>query len=994
MASTWEDNIARSEPSIIVWAEIKGVGDKQGLWRFSDSEGWSLGTGEGTWKPYLIELPDILGEKAPFLIGGAVKSDGGVSLNIADIDGEVTDMMAAVDRGRISKLSAAVTDSATSFTVPDGTAFTVDGTYWIGSEAIVVEAIVSNTLTVARGQLGTAGRAHIIGAPLFARPQYMQHRELTLYVAPLDGSENAKQVVGVYTIESLPYDDTHASLIVSAGSRDPYLARRVPRLPEETRVSLVLIQGESRQGRAPDDYSSVTVADRLLRPLSSAVTQEAGSASLPQVILGSPNSDELLAFLWSDSLPGMRTQAWQGTGDYRGRGHAGSVRDDLPEVGTVMRRVMSVANGDFAYGTGTDRSTGWTAVGKDAGGWIEVLLCILLSPATEGETATNFDASSSTWSGRNWSGLVPGYGCGVPYTIIDFDSFQRVAADPAGLNFPVPNFTIGREIRLMSEIVDELLQPSGCFLMWERGQITLVAPTLIAAGDTPSYAVNDGTVLMKGSLPSIRLSQVAGDLTEVRVTFSPQERELVQSWADRSALFDPLDYYEIPGVTLDITSPGSSDAQRETLTALAQRHLSRGYRPRLQADVELPLSFWAALIGDYVTVDVTGVADYAGNRDLSGDGLVQESELSLDNGAYFRARLLVSPSLAVGKVSPAALITAVSGDTATVVCNLFTDTDGETNLPNGDGVAFTAGDVVRQVDASGVDTGGGTQIVVDSGEIESLTFTNALQVNGAGTTTTVPPSATAQLQVHVYGTNTSISDASTSVTYGGVSASSENYNVHRFGVSSTRGWQYCYVWTAADVATRSGNSLAVTSGLTDVMYLIRWIDGDLNTAPGGTELRRGQFAGPSWAGSTGFVLTASDASSLFEGALWLGGFMTEGPNSVAYTEGQKTPDGPFYPAGSTYKVETAYALKAGTNPDRIDATASGDTGNSTDQGNTIGVIFDRNSDSTGSGCFIELDGDFSGSLAADDFLIYADSDEDAAQQSASYVTFDDDWVFG
>ena len=85
------------------------------------------------------------------------------------------------------------------------------------------------------------------------------------------------------------------------------------------------------------------------------------------------------------------------------------------------------------------------------------------------------------------------------------------------------------------------------------------------------------------------------------------------------------------------------------------------------------------------------------------DGLVTQAEFE-SFGTRFRAY----------RVAPAAIVTSVSTNTATVETNRYTSNDGD---PAQDCLAFEVGDVVRLINLDGTSAGGTTQIVlsIDSG---------------------------------------------------------------------------------------------------------------------------------------------------------------------------------------------------------------------------------------------------------------------------------------
>ncbi|MEO1170782.1 MAG: hypothetical protein AAFX94_01860 [Myxococcota bacterium] len=979
--TTWDANLDRRQRGWLVWATVQSVGDAQGLWRFSDVEGWSLAAGEGTWKPYLSEFPDLLSERVPFFEGGAVASGAGIDLAIVDGRGELTDLLQP-DSGPSAQLTTAITDADTTLGLTELPAGVSDGELlWLGSEVVRVESQTAGppaSVTVTRAQLGTVGTAHRAGVELFARPRLLESREIKVYLAPLNAtSDSEARLVGSYVLEDVALDDSHATWLLSGGARDQFLDRRCPRAARTVTVT----RSTPARGASPGFLDVGAEGPN---------EEDFGGTGEVRVVLGHPESDELT--VWRN----IRGLHFLYDADNGGRAHAGTAQDELPQVGREMRRVLSVANGDFRATLATTATAARTSPAFVAvSSWVEVLLCVLLSPALEDEPATNYDPTGTNWAGRNFSGLLPGYGVGVPWAEVDFDSFQRVAVSTA--SFPVPWFVLGPESASFSDVVSGLLSFAGAFLVRSRGQLRLVAPEVSLIGASPEFSIDRSTLHVRpgAKLPAVQTKRTRLPNTEIAFKLGPQEVERSVALGDLPEIFDPRDLYIFEGKPRVVEAP-FLDPAGVTWADQGVRYLRRLVTSRTELQCDLDATFIDMALGESAAIDLPGVPNFRGQRGLVGNGQLAELEVTADErrGVYAKAKVFVAPPFQVGRISASGDIIAVDGNRATIECNTYTASDAPAGLPSTDSASFRVGDVVRQVDAAGTDTGGGTQIVTAAGELVALSFTPAQQVNGAGSVITAPPSATAYLQVHVFGTNETLSDATTSAAYGGVSPTLTDQNLHRFAFGPTRGYQYSYLWAAADIAGASGNTLTVISGLADVMTLIRWVDGDLNTTPGLITTGGASKGGPSWSGQNGFVLTASNPGVLREGALWLGAFMAEGPFTMTYTEGQKTTDGPFFPAGATYVVETAFALKLGTNPDRIDGTGSGDTGNFGDQGNTGGLVYDRNTDVTGAGCFVVLDGDFAGNLAVGNTLIYADHGEAAAQQTDAYVFTDQGWVFG
>lgn len=648
--TTWAEHLARRDRQWLLWVTVESLGDGDGLWRLSSAAGWTLGEAEGTWCPWLVQLPDILSVRVPFFEGGAIESQSGIELEVVDVEGRLTDLL-QLERPASCRLTSSLS--------PGGTVLSVDALpaefaaltlangdmLWLGSEAvrIVSRGTSPDVITVTRGELGTVATEHLVGSGVHVRPRWLEGRELRAYMAPLDGAESEAQLVGVYTLADLSLDEAHASWSLGADAREPYLDRQIPRAPIEA-----VVRGS---GEAGDTFAVVAEASRAEVKLGGGGT----------VVYGSTDLDELLAY--SQYGP----TALRAAPYLHGRQHAESPRDDLPAFGARLVRVLTVANGDFRATNQANRNQprnntpSWPVVDT----WVEVMLCIMLSPVVPGDAATNYDPSTGTtgWQRRNWSGLPSGYGSAIPWQDVNFESFERVAASSA--NFRIPYFQLGPEPQTLSEVLTPLLRVAGAFLVRERGQLRLVAPELPLAGDAPTYSVDTSTVLRRPgqSVPALQTSRTRTQVTEVRLTVGPEGREVVQSWADAPRLFDPRDLFVLDGRSLKLEAPFLDPADESTSRRLAFRHLVRGYRPLEQLDAELDAQLADWSLGESCAVDLPGVPDFIGRRGLVGVGQLGEVELTAirGRGVWLVATIYVQPAARVGRISASADVTAVAG---------------------------------------------------------------------------------------------------------------------------------------------------------------------------------------------------------------------------------------------------------------------------------------------------------------------------------------------
>lgn len=690
---SWSANLARRDREFLIYATIQGIGDGNGLWRFSTETGWDLTSGQGTWKPYLTEFPDILSEQVPFFEGGAIESNAGVELSIVDKDEELTNLLGP-DFGASSFTSSPIDSSQTSFSVdilpPEFASLELANgdMLWLGSEAVEIVSRASGppaTITVVRGRLGTVPVAHDRGTAIFIKPRVIEMREIRVYLAPITGSESDTRLVGVYTVEDFGLSDTHASWLFSGPAREPYLSRRCPRDPLTARVALSF---ETENN--PDSF------------FLQVTTDEAKPA---EVVLG---GGQFQTFMNPDDKEILRLLALGRVGLSAGaqatRSHAGTELEELPKPGTTLRRVLSVANEDFrATSVAQATSTRTSANFQPVTSWVEVLLCVMTSPPLVSGTATNYNTSGTGWDGRNFSGLPTGYGIGVPWQDINFDSFQQVALSEA--NFDIPFFVLGQEIQTFSDVFDPILKAAGAFLVREKGEIRLVAPELPLSGNTPTFTINADTVLMRDKTqPAINTKRTNIRASEMNFKLGPQQTQTrAISLGDIPRLFDPEDLFLLDGRSVDIEAP-FLDPDSLTYRDIGIRQLRRLYTNFIELDLDLEGSFFDMALGDNATVDLPGVPNFRGVRGLQGIGQLAELEVvaEKERSLKCRVKVYVQPTANVGKIGPAADITGVTGNVCTVAANTYTATDAPSPLPTNDALAFTVGDVVKLVNASGV----------------------------------------------------------------------------------------------------------------------------------------------------------------------------------------------------------------------------------------------------------------------------------------------------
>lgn len=674
----------------MVYATIQGVGDSDGLWRFSSAVAWTLTAGQGSWRPWLASMPDILSQRVPYVDGGVVRDSGSLTLELVDVGEALTETL-RFDRGAAAYLAADVTSSATTMTLDAGAAsvgIAVGDVVYLGSEAVEVSAISTSTLTVSRGELDTTGRAHVTGAPVYRSPPFLRRREVRLYLAPIDGAESDARLVGLYEVDDLAWSEDLTRWVLRASIAQGYLDRVVPRAPLDPglqmRITPAGLTGYLRGVRAWQQDSSARV---MAVDGEEVLEVETGSRVL--------------------------------------RAQYGTTEDDID--GVTEFRVVLVGAVDFRFqeagSTSTDRTdNNWVASDH----WVDILLCLLLSPALESGGADNYNGSGSGLEGRNYSGLPAGYGLGVPRTLIDWGSFE---SSRAALDLRLPFFVLGPTAEPFREVVDPVLQAAGAFLAQEGGLIRLVVPELPTEADTASVAIDQNVMLARpDGLPRMSVRRPVDDLlTTIRYTLGPQGRDRTITWAeDFARLFNPDDLLELDGKTLELDVPGADPSAEGPWLRLGLRRLWLAYRPSLEVELELDVGeAWDWALAENASVDLPAVVDLAaGVRGLTGTAQLVEREPRLDTvrGVSLLVRARVQPSIRLGNISPAADVTSVAGAVATCAPNRYTSANAPSPLPTSDAGSFVVNDVVQLMGADGVPLASAATETVDGVSGNNLTL--------------------------------------------------------------------------------------------------------------------------------------------------------------------------------------------------------------------------------------------------------------------------------
>jgi hypothetical protein len=711
--TTWEENLARTDRSWLVYATIQGIGDSAGLWRFANTTGWTLTAGQGTWKPYLREPPSLLSTRVPYVNGGVTEDEGGVLLSVVDIGEQLTQLL-RVDAPAVAQLTTNETANATLLNVTSGHGFSDGDIVWLGSEAVTVTNAAASVLTVTRASLGTAATPHAAGSAVYAHPNVLRNREVRVYLAPADGDEDGSRLVGVYTLDSVSFNDEHTTWQFEGGLREPYLDRRCPRAPYTFEADRVLWtnneQREGFRGWYVEDLSDLDTLPLFADPLfrTADVVKADGD-------YGSEVRRLVVSFLG----PGFKIVSV--------RGVAGSEEEDA-EPGTHAV-VMSVPNGDFRISTNPGSTAGRTTSWTPSDHVVDILLCILTSSAIP-EDGLQFVNIFDDPADLNASGLPVGYGIGVPVDRIDLASFLDVRQRMPDAR--LPNFVLGPESQTFRKVATEqLLEPFGIILTNESGKLVLRLPRLPTNDEAGEVTVNTSNVLARSAgrnnyQPRVEISRDLSNVaTSVKYTLGRVERDLTVGWADFPRLFDPLDLYEFEGESAEVNVPGADPNRDKVFRDTAKRKLWQTFRPPTLLKMDVDASLWEWRLTTKADVTIPGVVNptsgVRGFVNASAQLVEREEVMSLERGVHLAVTAHLTPSLRAGRISASADVVSFDGEGPVVVQvepNRYTAPDA-VGLPTNDAEAFAVDDVVRLVDSAGNDIGGTTQVVtaVGSGEL-------------------------------------------------------------------------------------------------------------------------------------------------------------------------------------------------------------------------------------------------------------------------------------
>lgn len=400
------------------------------------------------YRPYLTQPIDILAQEAPEF--GGIPSIGSVEIEILDF----MDMMTGI-QGNLPAAAAGIAedidDDDTSFDVDDGSVFSAGDQIHLGAEALVVDSVSTNTLTVQRAQFGTDARSHKTGENVYSVSPFIIGRRATVYLLPIKASSwDEKELIGEFVVSDPEFVDFNVWRF-HCRSQLRYLNRYWPKEVqqwevladvEDTAIKLAPLSGASKGLEGSSDvYTFRTKRKEVIR-----VSGDTGGA---MEIQGRAMNDTDFAEI--------------------------KAGDKLTRIITMNHIEGGVSDASYSPGTGP-----YAPVSNPGGSatlriqhFVDLILSVMVSQDDlDGQYGENYNSSYG-----NWSLLPAGFGLGIPHTKIDWPSWLDLKERTT--DHYVRFWDIGEKRITFSEWVsEEFLEPIGAFVTIKNGKIGVELPRM------------------------------------------------------------------------------------------------------------------------------------------------------------------------------------------------------------------------------------------------------------------------------------------------------------------------------------------------------------------------------------------------------------------------------------------------------------------------------------------------------------------------------------
>lgn len=690
--------------------------DSDGRTRFCTQIPDYAETSTGAWLSTLIGDPDLLGEM-PDPLGGTAGDDGSIEFAILDKDDYLTDLIRP-ESFPITAIDGDHTASDTTIDVVDATGISDTDLMFVGSEVFWVDSIASNTVTVDRAHLGTDAVSHDDGDAVFLYNTYLVGRRCTLKIVPRnadDSGEETEEVAGVVT--RWAWDPLCNFWRFSVSTQSKHLDRVAPLEPRSIRVFLNAGEDSEARGYDPTErhYNTLIInsedknlADEWQLWPGNSVNFLYFQTSRGEVV-GSEYAHDATVILSSRALVGTRKSSI-------------SAGDRLTQVFIADTRY---GEGDFRFSPGPTPSDT-----RSSGTWTQTAhfcdICRIIMTSSSGDDDDLDITNNYISASGNFASLPPGFGLGIPSNsssnLIDHASWADVKARTLDVLFP--NFVYGYEpVPFLELVSDNFLKPLGAYIIYRSGEARIVLPRIPLIGFS-NITLGPAALLKKSVAPGLyepRINSLEMDVGRqngsVIYELGPQKKPITVKSGTFQGTFGQRGYYGTSDKPIKVPVPGADADAEDLWIRLAESRLFRRHRPRMTIDADFDFgAAYGSDVGDVASITMDEIPDLNGGRGVSGlRAEIEEREPVLKRDEIF-VRLKMrgyGTGLNVGRIAPAAIITGVAGNVATVAANRFTKTDATGGLPNTDASAFTVDDVVNLVNLDGTDASSGTQIITN-----------------------------------------------------------------------------------------------------------------------------------------------------------------------------------------------------------------------------------------------------------------------------------------
>lgn len=662
--------------------------------------------------PYLTAVPYLQSEMLP--PHGGIAYPGGVSFAVLNYSNILTSNFRPLAQP-VAYITADQTDSTSAsinLTVPDATLFTANGYYHIGRECVKVSSRSGTTLGVARNKRGTSGEPHFAGNHIYAYLPSVRHRRVLVKLVPRDASSSSEEtLIGTFYVSSVGFSDDCAVWEFNATTDINILKRTLFPRPN---------------GRFTNNGLYYD-ADNEASPTEYQWTNEYSSGS---------------------SIPGYYASDGTGVMQLPAGIHTATVKPRFGICGTPIVTAESVVRvfvadqrhgssfrwspgSNFGGTAATSRSSGtWVQTSH----WVDILLALMTSPASDIDNLTVANNGSSTWG--NWACLLPGGGLGIPISKIDLASWMDVRQRTQCFDFP--GFFCGHEAITFEELAtSNFLSVMGAYIVTDpvTGLIRLILPRAEDASRSAAFALTTSNIADKPATAaqfsetisnvSVQISDGAGNPILVSVADISTPTKLGLGFGNKQFVQE-----------VQLASPalvaGMAGAQTLALL-LAMRHVTLAQAAAYKLRVPATFDVWGLAIGDVGTITHPTVPDLnAGSTGISAmRAMVSQMSIKLTPFAHLDVTLVSFGGGAPVIYAPSAEVSSASisggNTTLTLAANTWSDAYTQDGLPTTDAAAFTVGDVVQLID----ETDGSNATSSNYGTITAInTGANTITVSG------------------------------------------------------------------------------------------------------------------------------------------------------------------------------------------------------------------------------------------------------------------------